>query len=51
MEIQPSEPEAAAVGAAANVLVLGIATRNRTPISFWQFTRYGLLVTLVTPYP
>ncbi|MEU8265557.1 ArsB/NhaD family transporter [Sphaerisporangium sp. NPDC049002] len=46
---------ATAVGAAANVVVIGIAARNRTPISFWEFTRYGLIVTfvtvaLVTPY-
>ncbi|MEV4015529.1 ArsB/NhaD family transporter [Nonomuraea angiospora] len=39
---------ATAVGAAANVVVLGIAARNGTPISFWQFTKYGLVVTLVT---
>ncbi|MGW0806589.1 ArsB/NhaD family transporter [Nonomuraea sp. NPDC002799] len=39
---------ATAVGAAANVVVIGIAARNGTPISFWQFTRYGLVVTLVT---
>ncbi|MEV2273479.1 ArsB/NhaD family transporter [Nonomuraea africana] len=39
---------ATAVGAAANVVVLGIAARNRTPISFWEFTKYGLVVTLVT---
>ncbi|GIH97537.1 ArsB/NhaD family transporter [Planobispora siamensis] len=39
---------ATAVGAAANVVVLGIAARNRTPISFWQFTKYGLIVTVVT---
>nr|WP_055502659.1 ArsB/NhaD family transporter [Nonomuraea pusilla] len=39
---------ATAVGAAANVVVLGIAARNRVPISFWQFTRYGLVVTAVT---
>ncbi|MBB3724532.1 ArsB/NhaD family transporter [Nonomuraea dietziae] len=39
---------ATAVGAAANVVVLGIAARNRTPISFWEFTKYGLIVTLVT---
>ncbi|WP_344829757.1 sodium:proton antiporter [Nonomuraea dietziae] len=39
---------ATAVGAAANVVVLGIAARNRTPISFWEFTRYGLVVTAVT---
>ncbi|MEU1664036.1 hypothetical protein ABZ547_10560 [Streptomyces sparsogenes] len=25
-----------------------IAERNRRPISFWQFTKYGLLVTAVT---
>ncbi|MEU7004359.1 ArsB/NhaD family transporter [Nonomuraea sp. NPDC046570] len=46
---------ATAVGAAANVVVIGIAARNRTPISFWEFTKYGLIVTfitvaLVTPY-
>ncbi|GAA4984880.1 Na+/H+ antiporter NhaD/arsenite permease-like protein [Nonomuraea thailandensis] len=39
---------ATAVGAAANVVVLGIAARNGTPISFWQFTKYGLVVTVVT---
>ncbi|MFB9469820.1 ArsB/NhaD family transporter [Nonomuraea salmonea] len=39
---------ATAVGAAANVVILGIAARNGTPISFWQFTRYGLVVTAVT---
>ncbi|MFE0075531.1 ArsB/NhaD family transporter [Nonomuraea sp. NPDC059023] len=46
---------ATAVGAAANVVVIGIAARNGTPISFWTFTRYGLIVAvvtvaLVTPY-
>ncbi|MEV0143916.1 MULTISPECIES: SLC13 family permease [unclassified Nonomuraea] len=39
---------ATAVGAAANVVVIGIAARNGHPISFWQFTKYGLVVTLVT---
>ncbi|MDF5755188.1 ArsB/NhaD family transporter [Spongiactinospora sp. TRM90649] len=39
---------ATAVGAAANVVVLGIAARNGTPISFWQFTRYGLIITPIT---
>ncbi|WP_326634642.1 ArsB/NhaD family transporter [Nonomuraea fuscirosea] len=39
---------ATAVGAAANVVVIGIAARNGTHISFWQFTRYGLVVTFVT---
>jgi Na+/H+ antiporter NhaD/arsenite permease-like protein len=39
---------ATAVGASANVVVLGIAARNGHPISFWQFTRYGLVVALVT---
>ncbi|MGW4080701.1 ArsB/NhaD family transporter [Streptomyces asiaticus] len=39
---------ATAIGASANVVVLGIAERNRQPISFWQFTRYGLVVTVVT---
>jgi Na+/H+ antiporter NhaD/arsenite permease-like protein len=46
---------ATAIGAAANVVILGIAARNRQPISFWEFTKYGLIVTpvtiaLVTPY-
>jgi Na+/H+ antiporter NhaD/arsenite permease-like protein len=39
---------ATAIGASANVVVLGIAERNRTPIGFWQFTKYGLVVTAVT---
>jgi hypothetical protein len=32
----------------ANVVVLGIAERAGKPITFWQFTRYGLVVTVVT---
>ena len=32
------------IGASANVVVAGIAARNGTPIGFWQFTRYGLVV-------
>ncbi|MGW5398083.1 SLC13 family permease [Streptomyces sp. NPDC003952] len=39
---------ATAIGASANVVVLGIAERNRQPITFWQFTKYGLIVTTVT---
>jgi Na+/H+ antiporter NhaD/arsenite permease-like protein len=39
---------ATAVGASANVVVLGIAARNGHPISFWQFTKYGLVVAVVT---
>lgn len=39
---------ATAIGASANVVVLGIAERNRHPIGFWQFTKYGLIVTAVT---
>ncbi|GGU17062.1 SLC13 family permease [Lentzea flava] len=46
---------ATAVGASANVVVLGLAARNGTPISFWQFTRYGVVVAglsilLAAPY-
>jgi len=37
-----------AIGASANVVVLGIAARSGTPISFWEFTRKGALVTAVT---
>ena len=39
---------ATAVGASANVVVIGIAARNGHPISFWQFTRYGSVVAIVT---
>ncbi len=39
---------ATAVGASANVVVTGIAARNGHPISFWHFTRYGLVVAAVT---
>ncbi|MEV6793435.1 hypothetical protein AB0M87_15845 [Streptomyces sp. NPDC051320] len=38
----------AAIGAGANVVVLGIAERNRTPIFFWRFTTYGLTLTAAT---
>ena len=31
-----------AVGASANVVMLGIAAREGHPISFWEFTRKGL---------
>jgi Na+/H+ antiporter NhaD/arsenite permease-like protein len=39
---------ATAVGASANVVVVGMAKRYGSPISFWQFTRYGVVVTLVS---
>ena len=39
---------ATAVGASANVVVIGIAKRYDHPISFWTFTKYGLVVTAVT---
>ena len=39
---------ATAVGASANVVIIGIAARNGHPISFWHFTKYGLVVTAVT---
>ena len=39
---------ATAVGASANVVVIGIAARSGHPISFWHFTKYGLVVTAVT---
>jgi Na+/H+ antiporter NhaD/arsenite permease-like protein len=37
-----------AVGASANVVVLGIALRADNPISFWEFTRKGMVVTAVS---
>ncbi|MEB3030947.1 ArsB/NhaD family transporter [[Mycobacterium] nativiensis] len=37
-----------AVGASANVVMLGIARRAGNPISFWEFTRKGIVVTAVS---
>jgi Na+/H+ antiporter NhaD/arsenite permease-like protein len=39
---------ATAIGASANVVITGIAKRNGHPITFWTFTKYGLVVTAVT---
>lgn len=39
---------ATAVGASANVVILGLAERAGKRISFWEFTRYGLVVATVT---
>ncbi|MFE3453646.1 SLC13 family permease [Nonomuraea sp. NPDC059194] len=37
-----------AVAASANVVAIGIAARTGHSISFWQFTKYGILVTLLS---
>jgi Na+/H+ antiporter NhaD/arsenite permease-like protein len=37
-----------AVGASANVVMLGIARRADNPISFWEFTRKGVLITVLS---
>jgi len=37
-----------AVAAGANVVVLGIAAKWGRPISFWRFTKYGVVVTAIT---
>ncbi len=39
---------ATAVAAGANVVVLGIAAKAGEPISFWAFTKYGIVVTVAT---
>ena len=39
---------ATAVGASANVVMLGLAARAGHRIGFWEFTKYGLVVTAVT---
>ncbi|MFJ8486771.1 SLC13 family permease [Streptomyces sp. NPDC094038] len=36
------------IASSANVVVIGIAEREGHHISFWQFSRYGLVVTAVT---
>lgn len=46
---------ATAVGSAANVVVLGIARRDGHPISFWEYTKFGLpmaiiVIGLLVPY-
>ncbi|MGV0850602.1 ArsB/NhaD family transporter [Mycolicibacterium phlei] len=37
-----------AIAASANVVAIGIAQRAGHRISFWQFTRYGIVVTLLS---
>jgi Na+/H+ antiporter NhaD/arsenite permease-like protein len=37
-----------AVGASANVVMIGISTREGYPISFWEFTRKGVVVMALT---
>jgi Na+/H+ antiporter NhaD/arsenite permease-like protein len=37
-----------AVGASANVVILGLARRADNPISFWEFTRKGAVVTAIS---
>jgi Na+/H+ antiporter NhaD/arsenite permease-like protein len=39
---------ATAVGASANVVMLGLAERAGRRISFWEFTRYGIVVAAIT---
>jgi Na+/H+ antiporter NhaD/arsenite permease-like protein len=39
---------ATAVGASANVVVIGIALRAGWPISFWEYTRKGVVVMAIT---
>ena len=37
-----------AIAASANVVAIGIAKRSGHPISFWRFTRYGIVVTALS---
>ncbi len=37
-----------AVGSSANIVMIGIALKSGNPISFWQFTRKGVLVTAMS---
>jgi Na+/H+ antiporter NhaD/arsenite permease-like protein len=39
---------ATAIGASANVVMIGLAERDGHPIGFWEFTKYGVVVTIVT---
>ncbi|OLT37312.1 hypothetical protein BJF79_29900 [Actinomadura sp. CNU-125] len=37
-----------AIAASANVVAIGIAAKSGHPISFWQFTKYGVVVTVMS---
>jgi len=37
-----------AVGSTANIVMIGIALRSGNTISFWEFTRKGVMATAVT---
>jgi len=37
-----------AIAASANVVAIGIANRAGHPITFWKFTKYGIVVTLLS---
>jgi Na+/H+ antiporter NhaD/arsenite permease-like protein len=37
-----------AVGSSANIVMLGIALRSGNPISFWEFTRKGIVITAIS---
>jgi Na+/H+ antiporter NhaD/arsenite permease-like protein len=39
---------ATAIGASANVVVAGIAKRNGHTLGFWEFTKYGAVVAVIT---
>jgi Na+/H+ antiporter NhaD/arsenite permease-like protein len=40
-----------AVGSSANIVMLGIAMRSGHPISFWEFTRKGIVITTISTVP
>ncbi|HWV27306.1 MAG TPA: hypothetical protein VNZ66_08795, partial [Aeromicrobium sp.] len=37
-----------AIAASANVVAIGLAARGGHKITFWQFTRYGIPVTIIS---
>jgi Na+/H+ antiporter NhaD/arsenite permease-like protein len=41
---------ATAVGASANVVMLGMAARYGSPITFWEFTKYGIVATVASAF-
>ena len=43
-----ARPDGTAIAASANVVAIGIAARAGQAISFWKFTRYGIIVTLLS---
>ena len=48
LEALSQSPNGTAVAASANVVGIGLAARSGHKITFWHFTKYGILTTVFT---